>query len=175
MDNVHRKVAFIGNVGSGKTTIINILSSIETVNTDVESSLDIGKRFTTVGIDFGYIKLSDDMSIGLYGVPGQRRFSFIWDFVKEGLWAVVLLIRDGDQESLDEIQHLIEYFEINEKSTCVIGITHAKDTEDSTFSQKVRNVIKSYQLNFPIYHIDARQKESALLMMNTLIAIKETE
>lgn len=175
MDNLHRKVAFIGNVGSGKTTIVNQLSSTEALNTDVESSLDIGKRFTTVGIDFGHIQLGDDMSISLYGVPGQRRFSFIWDFVKDGLWAIVLLIKNGDQESLDEMEHLIEYFDINENSTCTIGITHAEGAEGNEFSKSVFHLMKSYNLNFPIYHIDARKKESALLLMNTLIAIKETE
>lgn len=172
---MHKKVAFIGSVGSGKTTIINQLSSIDTVNTDVESSIDIGKQFTTVGIDYGHINLGDDMSIGLYGVPGQKRFNFVWDFVNDGLWAVVILIKNGDQDSLSDMAYLMKYFKVDQSSTCVIGITHAEGKEDDPFTQKVRDLSAQMDVDLPIYHVDARDKSSAMLIMNTLIAIKETQ
>lgn len=172
---MHKKVAFVGSVGSGKTTIINQLSSIETVNTDVESSIDIGKEYTTVGIDYGHINLGDDMSIGLYGVPGQKRFSFVWDFVSKGLWAVVILIKNGDKASLDDMKYLMQYFKVDKNSTCVIGITHAEDNENEAFTEQVRQMVESMHMNLPIYHVDARQKGSAMLIMNTLIAIKESQ
>lgn len=172
---MHRKLAFIGSVGSGKTTIINQLSSIETVNTDVESSVDIGKELTTVGIDYGHINLGDDMSIGLYGIPGQKRFSFVWDFVSEGLWGIVVLIKNDDQDSLNEIGHMLEYFQVNSNTTCIVGITHSENTEKQLkpFTEQVKNLTQSLGLNPPIYHIDARDKDCAMLIMNTLIAIKE--
>lgn len=170
---MHKKLAFIGSVGSGKTTIINQLSSIETVNTDVESSVDIGKEFTTVGIDYGHINLGEDMSIGLYGIPGQRRFSFVWDFVSDGLWAIVILIKNGDKDSLSEMAHLMEYFGVNKETTCVVGITHAEGDEAGPFTQKVRHLTNEFEMNSPIYHVDARNNDSAMLIMNTVIAIKE--
>lgn len=172
---MHKKIAFIGSVGSGKTTIINQLSTIEAVNTDVESTVDIGKQFTTVGIDYGHINLGDDMSIGLYGVPGQKRFSFVWDFVNDGLWAVVILIKNGDQESLDDMAYLMKYFGVNQDSTCVVGITHAEGKDNDEFTKEVRKMSEKMDVNLPIYHVDARSKSSAMLIMNTLIAIKETQ
>ncbi len=172
---MHKKIAFIGSVGSGKTTIINELSSIDTINTDVESSIDIGKQFTTVGIDYGHINLGDDMSIGLYGVPGQKRFSFVWDFVNEGLWAVVILIKNGDKESLKDMAFLMKYFKVDQDSTCVVGITHAEGNEVEPFTQEVRQLAEQFNVDLPIYHVDARDKNSAMLIMNTLIAIKEIQ
>ena len=71
---MHKKVAFIGSVGSGKTTIVENLSNTEALNTDVKSTESIGKELTTVGIDYGHIVLGDDIPLGLYGVPGQRKF-----------------------------------------------------------------------------------------------------
>lgn len=170
---MHKKVAFIGSVGSGKTTIINELSSIETVNTDVESSVDIGKDLTTVGIDYGHITLGEGMSIGLYGVPGQRRFSFVWDHVNEGLWAIVLLLKHDDESSLEEMENLIDHFNIDNTTACIIGLTHSEGQENSPFTDTVKALLTKKGLTLPVFHIDARSKGNALMMMHTLIAMKE--
>lgn len=169
-----KKVAFLGSVGSGKTTIINQLSSIETVDTDVESSIDIGKQFTTVGIDYGHIHIDKENSLGLYGVPGQRRFSFIWDFVKEGLWAVVILVKHNDLESFQEIEHLMDYFAVDKNTPCVVGVTHAENARRDIFINKIHEKMQARDLNLPIYTVDGRSLESAMLIMKTLIAIQES-
>lgn len=169
-----KKVAFIGDVGSGKTTIIGQLSSTDTIDTDVESTIDIGKEFTTVGIDYGHIHLGNNMSLGLYGVPGQERFSFVWDFVKQGLWGVVILVKNNNLESLDKLIPLIKYFEVDEDTPCVVGITHAESRADR-FLERVHTLIKE-ELGFsvPVYTVDARNYSSAMLIMRTLIAIEDS-
>ncbi len=167
------KIAFIGSVGSGKTTIIEQLSSIETLKTDVKSSIDIGKENTTVGIDYGHIKLDSETTLALYGVPGQRKFSMIWDFVKEGLWAIVILIKNNEKESINELSYLIDFFEINKNMPCVIGITHADQRGVSDTSNQIQHILKQSNLNAPIYTVDARKHESALLIMETIIALEE--
>jgi len=111
-----KKIAFIGLVGTGKITIVKKLSNFEIINTDVISSENIGKEKTTVGMDYGYLKIDNDLSLGLYGVSGQRNFSMIWDSVKEGLWAMVILIKNNDSTSLNEIEYLINYFKISENT-----------------------------------------------------------
>ncbi|WP_223786751.1 GTP-binding protein [Marinicella meishanensis] len=172
---MHKKVAFIGSVGSGKTTIIDNLSSINTVNTDVESSVDIGKEMTTVGIDYGHIVVDQETTLGLYGVPGQRKFSFIWDFVKDGLWAVVILVRNRDRESIHELDHLLDYFDIQQHMPCVIGITHVDSESGESTIKKIKSTLQPRGLNLPVYTIDARDKECANLIMRTLIAIEESQ
>ena len=88
----YNKLAIVGEVGSGKTKIINTLSEISPVKTEAESSIDIGKKYTTVGIDYGRITLSEDTALGLYGVPGQERYSFLWEFVNTNLWGLLIPI-----------------------------------------------------------------------------------
>jgi uncharacterized protein len=168
---MHKKIAFIGSVGCGKTTIINQLSSVDTVNTDVKSSVDIGKELTTVGIDYGHVALGDDISLGLYGVPGQRRFSFIWDHVMDGLWGVVILVKHDDTESLNELTYLIEYFNVTRSTPCVIGISHSEAVDDDSFRRRVIDVIMAMNLNFPVYRVDSRSNQSATLIMQSLIAL----
>ncbi len=171
---MHKKVAFIGSVGSGKTTIIKNLSSDEALDTDVESSVDIGKHLTTVGIDYGHLKVDDTTSLGLYGVPGQRKFSFVWDFVKEGLWAAVILVKNKDTESIAELDYLIDFFDISQDIPCVIGVTHVDQGAGGFTVKKIKETLKKKNLNLPVYTIDARLNTSAELIMRTLIAIDES-
>ncbi|MCB1583529.1 MAG: hypothetical protein R3E90_14200 [Marinicella sp.] len=171
---MHRKVAFIGSVGSGKTTIVENLSGFAPINTDVEATENIGKKMTTVGIDFGQIMIGEDLSLGLYGVPGQRKFSMVWEFVKTGLWALVILVKNENQESIEELSHLLSFFEVKEGMPCVIAVTHCENASADTTIKQIENIIKRYEVSLPIYTIDPRRKESAMLIMHTLIAIDET-
>ncbi len=172
---MHKKVAFIGSVGSGKTTIVENLSNIDPLNTDVEASEDIGKEMTTVGIDYGHIILNDEISLGLYGVPGQRKFSMVWNFVKTGLWAVVILVKNNDAESIDELEHLINYFEIKNGIPCVVAVTHSDATSADSTIQQIEQKLKVIGVNLPVYTIDPRKTESSMLIMHTLIALDETQ
>ena len=73
------KIVFGGTMGAGKTEAIKSLSEVnvlstEAYNTDEQSH---SKTLTTVGIDYGEIKLDDGITVGLYGTPGQDRFDFV--------------------------------------------------------------------------------------------------
>lgn len=171
---IQKKVAFIGSVGSGKTTLIKNLSTIEILNTDVKSTQDIGKEMTTVGMDYGEILVDNELKLGLYGVPGQRKFSFMWDFVKQGLWAVVILIKNNSNESISELDHLIDYFEINDQTPCLIAITHSDVVKGDTSKKQIKKVLDKYALNIPIYSINSSLKENGELIFRTLVMLEET-
>lgn len=170
-----RKIAFIGSVGSGKTTLIRQLSHGETLDTDVDSTIDIGKQKTTVGIDYGHVVLDDDTILGLYGVPGQRKFSLVWDHVKEGLWSVVILLKNNDTESIDELNYLIDYFEITNKMPVVVAVTHVGQSGAEKTIAVIQKKLNELQITAPIFSIDPRDFDSAMLIMKTLIAIEENE
>lgn len=171
---INKKVAFIGSVGSGKTTLIENLSNIRTINTDVESSVDIGKEMTTVGLDYGEIQVDDEFRLGLYGVPGQRKFSFMWDFVKQGLWAVVILIKNNSSESIRELDYLLDYFAVTQDMPCLVGITHSDLVRGDTTRKHVKELLHNRGLNVPIYSINATLRENAELIFRTLILLEET-
>ena len=168
-----KKIAFVGSVGSGKTTIIESLSSIDTLNTDVKSSVDIGKEMTTVGIDYGQISLNKDMILALYGVPGQRKYSMVWDFVNNGLWAIVLLIKSNNIESIKEIEYIIDYFKVDVNTPCIVGITHADEYNSTATKKHLTKIFNKNNLKVPIFSIDPRLKSSSMLIMDALIAIDE--
>ena len=103
-----QRVAFVGPFGVGKTTALRAISDIDVVDTDVtttERRADVpGKFQTTVGFDYGELKLEDGQRVGLFGLPGQDRFDAVWRTVLPGASAVVLWIFGGSPHAVQELE-----------------------------------------------------------------------
>jgi len=171
----YQKLAIIGEVGAGKTQMVKTLSEISPFETEAESSIDIGKEYTTVGIDYGRITLSDDMALGIYGVPGQERFSFLWEFVNNSLWGLLILIKHGETPDYANLDKLLHFFTPSKKqTTCIIGITHCEDADKQSLAvlgQEIRVMLMQHDIVAPVINMDPRDKESAvslLSLFNTL-------
>lgn len=162
----YRKMAFVGDVGSGKTTIIRTLSEIEVVDTDRRTSIDIGKEFTTVGIDYGRINLTDKMALGLYGVPGQKRYALLWEHVNQSLWGLAILVKYTLEPNLDVLAEALDFFDPARRGTpFIVGLTHA-DTADKEDLESVLDVFKAYLLerDLPgvVLAVDCKDHKSAM-------------
>lgn len=169
----YRKLAVIGSIGCGKTELVSTLSEISPFNTDVKSSIDIGKEQTTVGIDYGRISLSETDALGVYGVPGQSRYSFIWETVKDALWGVILLVRYMDTpEEVVEVSTWLEFFDIADNNIpCIVGISHAENADPQSLSLMIAGLnatLKSASVRAPIIPVDNRNKDQAITLLNTL-------
>ena len=79
MTTLHEfKVVGAGPFASGKTTLINVISDIPVVGTEVPTTGDeaLVKATTTVGMEYSTYATGDDeveIVLHLYGVPGHRR------------------------------------------------------------------------------------------------------
>lgn len=164
----YQKMAFVGDVGAGKSTIIETLSDIDTVNTDRESTIDIGKKFTTIGIDYGRIVLSEDMALGLYGVPGQKRYSFLWDQVNKSLWGLSFLIKYSEQPDVSSLFDTLDYFDpMGRGVPFVVGVTHldqVSEEEGAMFLDAVALYLRERGLPDMVLPVDCRDRDSALLI-----------
>lgn len=173
----YMKLAIVGEVGAGKTQLITTLSEIRPFSTEVESSVDIGKKYTTVGIDYGRIAIADDAALGLYGVPGQERYSFIWEMVNESLWGLLFLVKFGDTVDFQNIEKQIEFFQPHEKGTAsIVGITHceeASESECSELNQEVALLFEDYGIKVPVLNLDPRNKQSAITLLQTVNIINQ--
>jgi len=166
------KLAFFGEVGSGKTRIIHTLSEIETLNTDVKSTIDLGKEFTTVGIDYGRISLDSETALGLYGVPGQSRYSFLWETVSTSLWSVVLLFKYGQTVNKDSVKELLDFFYPAKADVpCVIGISHSEHCSDEDFRKyiiPISEILQDHDVKAPIIKINPTNRESSLGLLQII-------
>jgi uncharacterized protein len=167
------KIVFGGTIGAGKSAAIRALSdtsvlSTEALNTDREAS---AKTLTTVGIDYGEIRLDDEITIGLYGTPGQNRFDFMWEIVCKGALGIIILIDHTRPERLQDLDFYLNAFE-KYSHNLVIGVTHL-DKQDDQMLKIYRDWFAVRQLNYPLFVVDARQKDDVLLMTEALIATAE--
>lgn len=170
--NIYKKLVIAGEVGSGKTELINTLSEITPLRTEEKSSVDIGKPQTTVGIDYGRVTLADNVALGLYGVPGQERYSFLWEIVNDNLWGLLLLLKYGEYMDYNNLDKLLTLFQPEKKQTaCMVAVSHCENTskeEKQLVSELISPILNKHNIVAPVMTIDPRNKESAKKLLFTL-------
>jgi signal recognition particle receptor subunit beta len=112
------KIVIGGGFGAGKTTLVSSISEVRPLHTEETlSTASIGfddlsglssKRTTTVALDYGRITLGRSLVMYLFGLPGQERFSFLWDELSIGALGAVVL---ADVRRLDDCFASVNYFE----------------------------------------------------------------
>lgn len=126
MSMINRKIIFTGPVGAGKTTAIAAISDIKPVATD-EYASDMTKSRkpqTTVAMDYGLIRLSENERVHLYGTPGQERFDFMWDILTKGGIGLILLLDNTRHDPFQDIRFYTNAFrDFIEKQQMVVGVT----------------------------------------------------
>ncbi len=116
------KLLISGPVGSGKSTFIRSVSEIPVVDTDVISTIDIGKERTTVAMDYGLIHIGDD-EIHLFGTPGQVRFSFMWDILSNGAVGFIMLVDSTNPSEFPKARQILDYVTSRTDIPFIVGAT----------------------------------------------------
>jgi signal recognition particle receptor subunit beta len=157
-------------MGAGKTTAIRAISDIATVQTEAQN-LDKsrhGKAETTVGFDYGEVRLEGGEVLRLYGLPGQERFDFMWKILSQGAFGVVLLVdnsQPGGPQSL--IPYLESFDALARASAMVIGV--GRLSEGETTIDDYAGLLRARGLRLPVFATDVREKASVLLLLEALM------
>ncbi|MEG0483267.1 GTP-binding protein [Acinetobacter piscicola] len=169
------KIVFGGKMGAGKTAAIKSLSEISVLSTEAHNTDEQAhsKALTTVGIDYGEIKLDDEVAVGLYGTPGQDRFDFVWSVICKGAIGAVVLIDHSQKDAIEDLKFYFQAFK-EYVNNIVVGVTHV-DEDPQHLLKQYKDWMHLNQLTMPIFAIDAREKDDVLLMVEALIARAEVE
>lgn len=171
------KLVVTGPFAAGKTTLIKTISEVAVVGTerDVTDETKSTKAHTTVAMDFGRITFAEDLTLFIFGTPGQRRFEVMWEILSEGMLGFILLVNAADERSIEESGHILATFRDYADVPFVIGVSHLDETErdkEEVFAEvrKALNLSEDSEL----IACDPRSRESVKeLMLNILFGVME--
>lgn len=167
-------ILFAGPMGAGKTTAIESLSEIEVVRTEAANTeRDIAdKDTTTVALDYGEITLDGVDKIRLYGTPGQKRFDFMWQILKERARGLMLLVHNDAAAPIElMLEYLDEFRELYDGGGVVIGVTRSDVGAGPQLGEYTAALAASRpDLAVPVYSVDPRDEGQMATMLMTLIA-----
>ncbi|MDR1528945.1 MAG: ATP/GTP-binding protein [Burkholderiales bacterium] len=163
------KLLFVGGMGVGKTTAITAVSEIPPVSTDVANSdkESFDKESTTVTLDYGRITLPSGDRLRLYGIPGQKRFSFMWPMLENGAMGIILLADASRPDPFAELKIFLDAFSsILSTGRAVMGIGRLSD--ERALLDGYNKLLDDYQFKIPTFSIDVRRKKDVLLLLDAL-------
>ncbi|MBX6752486.1 MAG: ATP/GTP-binding protein [Micromonosporaceae bacterium] len=167
------KVLIAGGFGVGKTTLVSSCSEILPLRTEEHiTTASIGtddltgveaKTTTTVVMDFGRIRINDDIVLYLFGTPGQERFWFLWDELVIGALGAVVM---ADTRRLADCFPSLDYFE--NRGTAFLVAVNCFFGEQRHSVEKVRKAL-DLDPGVPVVLCDARDRESSKQVLLALM------
>ena len=167
-------ILFTGPMGAGKTTAIRSLSETDVISTEANNSERdvVDKPTTTVALDYGEIVLDTEDKIRMYGIPGQKRFDFMWTILKERARGMVLLVNnDAPDPIATMLDYLGEFEELVARGTVLIAISRTDAAPSPTIDDYSDALFEARpDLFLPIFTVDPRDLGQMTTLLLTLVA-----
>lgn len=166
-------ILFTGPMGAGKTTAIQSLSEIEVVRTEANNSERhiVDKATTTVALDYGEILVGAQEKVRLYGIPGQKRFNFMWTILKRRAKGMILLVNSDAPDPIGELTFFLNEFRVlYDRGGVVIGVTRADVTPGPTLTEIYEALERTNPgLVIPVFTVDPRERNQMQNLLLTLV------
>ncbi|GHF21736.1 GTP-binding protein [Pseudolysinimonas yzui] len=166
-------ILFTGPMGAGKTTAIQSLSEIDVVRTEANNSERhiVDKATTTVALDYGEILVGSEEKVRLYGIPGQKRFNFMWTILKKRAKGMILLVNADAPDPLAELTFFLDEFRVlYDRGGVVIGVTRADVMAGPTLAEIYEALERTNPgLVIPVFTVDPRERDQMQNLLLTLV------
>lgn len=143
MQHPIKRIVLLGPMGIGKTTAIRSLCGSLTIECEVPN-LDKqahAKETTTVGLDFGEIKLDDNDTLQVYGCPGQDRYDFVREWALSLAFGAIVMVDIHSDDALEQTAALIQqsFRAPNVQSVVVLISRPASPAQQEMFTVRLAN------------------------------------
>lgn len=177
------ELIFIGPVGVGKTTAGVSVSVTEPISAEAALTRPrhaVGflaelesKVTTTVGIDYGMVRLPDGRVIGLFGTAGQERFRWSRGPLFNPTARIVIWVNGADGNLELQVLRWIARGGGRPRAhqmTIAINFAHAHDTEE------VRAVLRKHRYpDIPVKAVDPRRADQVMDLISAAVGYSSPE
>lgn len=134
------KVVVTGPFAAGKTTFIRTISDITVLSTerDVTDETSARKSETTVAMDYGRISVDRELTLYLFGTPGQERFEFMWEILGQGMIGFVLLLDGTAESSFAEAATILTSFRATAPNVPYVVAVNQVSELDDALAERIR-------------------------------------
>ncbi|WP_160295463.1 GTP-binding protein [Demequina aurantiaca] len=113
MESQTFKVVVAGPFASGKTTFIASAADGDIIGSEnaISDATKALKQTTTTAMDHATIELAGSGDfVGLFGTPGQERFSFMWPVLAQGMHGYLILIDASRLQARAQSRSIVRAF-----------------------------------------------------------------
>lgn len=166
------RVVLFGPMGIGKTTAIRSLCGDAAVDCDVPN-LDIArheKATTTVGTDFGIVRMDDGEELHVYGSPGQDRFGFLRQWLLSFAVGTLILVDVNDAAALEQaVQTLAEVEQHAPQAASVVVV--ARPAPPDQMQGFAERLAERCGRAVPMLEVDLRERDQMFGALELLAAL----
>jgi len=169
------KLVFLGEPGAGKSTCIRSVSDIPAVSTDVATTdeLALTKQTTTVALDYGEMALGDGGRLLLYGLPGQARFRFMFDTIRENLAGAIVLVDASAKAPMIGLSQTLDSYIDSLRNVPVVVAINKLRIGGPDLRPSVAVILRKYGLMAPVLRVDARNRRDIALIFDIIFICAE--
>ena len=180
---VSHQVIFVGPMGVGKTTAVHTLSDIEVVGTEVlRTSVAIApdmsdpKRTTTVGIEYGQWQAPNGDQVGLYGTPGQVRFSSARTSIMAARARIILWMYGNSPSLIDDIDVWLAHLgDADVHARTLVALTRFDESDDRVAVRALRRRLDAAHQHVPIVRADPRNRDQVAFATTYVLSSRMRE
>ncbi len=160
------KVVVGGHFGAGKTTFIKTLAQGDFLSSErrcTEKSENKKKNQTTVSMDFAAVE-DGSAKFSIFGIPGQKRFDFMWEILAKGADGFILLLDSTDPTRWYELfRQVILFKKLNPDAVIIFAANKQDEPHALTISEIKRKLPRFADFDFiPVVATDYTSSLHAL-------------